>query len=153
MMSTIRVKFVTKHGGEKNYFLLSYFGISFWLHPNFEFGDFLIQPIPTLHTSEVPTTPKNENFNKKMYTNIFYWNFHFLVSWISHKYAMWVWLGRRIKLCIQWVPKLEIWVNREGDMSKIRSRKITFFFFPSKVYNFLFYYYNSYFIISLWGPF
>ena len=31
---------------------------------------FCIQPIPTLHTFEVPTTPKNKNYSKTTFFNI-----------------------------------------------------------------------------------
>ena len=74
-MSTIRVKIVKTNGGKKKkivFFLIVFLTYLFIGSPKFQVWklvgsgiQFCIQPIPTLHTSKLPTTPKNENFNKK----------------------------------------------------------------------------------------
>ena len=63
-------------------------------------------------------------------------------SGFHKKYAVWVLIGREIKLRIQRVLQLKIWVKTRGDMLKIQ-KKIVFFFLPSKLINFilLFYYF------------
>ena len=53
---------------------------------------------------------------------------YFWGSEVHQKYAVWVLIGRGIKLCIQWSLPLEIWVKKQGDMSKIRTKKIVFFY-------------------------
>ena len=72
MMSTRRVKFVKTNGGKKKklFFLIVFLAYLLIGSPKFRVWGlvgrrikFRIQPMPTLHTSEVPTTPKNENFN------------------------------------------------------------------------------------------
>ena len=72
-MSTIKVNFVQKQMEKKKLlFVIVFFAYLLMGSPKFiVLGlvgcgiKFRIQSIPTLHTSEVPTTPKNENFNKK----------------------------------------------------------------------------------------
>ena len=125
MMSTIRVKFVKKmEGKRKNYFSLLYFWhISLWVHPNFEFWDSLdvefnsaSNPYPHCILLRYPRHPKMKISLKKTYFNFkihfFYWNFHFWVPWVQHKYAEWVSIGCIFKCRIQLVPKIKIWVNR-----------------------------------------
>ena len=49
-------------------------------------------------------------------------------SVVHQKYAVWVLVGYRIKFCIQWALPLIIWVKTQGDMSKIGTKKIVFFY-------------------------
>ena len=88
-----------------------------------------------------------------------WWCRHSIFSGISYfwgikvhqKYAMWVLVGRGIKLCIQQALLLRIWVKTQGDMSKIRTNKIFFFILPPKLitiillFSLIFYYANYYF--------
>ena len=46
---------------------------------------------------------------------------------VRQKYAVWILIGCRIKFCIQWALLIEIWVKTQGDMSKIRTKKVVFF--------------------------
>ena len=50
-------------------------------------------------------------------------------SRIHPKYAMWVLVGCRIKFRIQRAFLIKIWVKAQGDMLKIRTKKVVFFFF------------------------
>ena len=127
-------------GKKKNYFLSLYFWhISLSVHPNFEYGDpthshtayfwsthntqnenfnkktsFNIK-IPTLHIFEVPMAPKNEKFNKKHNFNI---KIHFIKVFIfgCHGYLWSMQCGygldEELNFRIQWVPKLELWMNQ-----------------------------------------
>ena len=52
---------------------------------------------------------------------------HFLGIRVRQKYVMWVLVGCRIEFPIQRVLPIEIWVNTQGDMSKIRVEKVVFF--------------------------
>ena len=53
----------------------------------------------------------------------FFWG-----SGVHQKYAVWVLVGCGIKLCIQQDLLLDIWVKTQGDMSKIRTKKVVFFY-------------------------
>ena len=52
----------------------------------------------------------------------------FLGSRVRQKYVVWVLVGCGIKFCIQRGLSLEIWVKTQGDMSKIRTKKVVFFY-------------------------
>ena len=83
--------------------------------------------------------PQKEEIPEKMW----WWCHHHIFSGISsfsgsgvcQKYAMWVLVGCRIKFCIQRALPIEIWVKTQGDMSKIRTQKVVFFFLPPKLIN------------------
>ena len=72
-----------------------------------------------------------------------WWHHHQVFSGIScfwgskvcQKYAVWVLVVCRIKFFIQWALPIEIWVKTQGDMSKIRTQKVVFFFLPPKLIN------------------
>ena len=89
---------------------------------------FRIQRVPTLHTFDGPRYPKNKKCLKKMW----WWCHHHIFLGIScfwgsrvrQKYAVWVLVGCRIKFHIQWALLLRIWVKTQGDMSKIRTKKV-----------------------------
>ena len=79
-----------------------------------------------------PTTPKIRNtWEKYAVCGIYY----FWGSGVYQKYAVWVLVGCGIKFCIQWALSIEIWVKTQGDMSKIRTQKVVFFFLPPKLIN------------------
>ena len=56
-------------------------------------------------------------------------------SGVRQKYAVWVLVGCGIKFHIQRALPIEIWVKTQGDMSKIRTQKVVFFFLPPKLIN------------------
>ena len=93
---------------------------------------FLIQQVPTLHTFDRPRYPKNKKYLKKRDDDIIHHVFsgisYFWGSGVHQKYAVWVLVGCRIKFCIQWALPLEIWVKAQRDMSKIRTKKVVFFY-------------------------
>ena len=72
-----------------------------------------------------------------------WWCHHHIFSGIScfwgsgvrRKYAVWVLVGCGIKFHIQWALPIEIWVKTKGDMSKIWTQKVVFFFLPPKLIN------------------
>ena len=49
-------------------------------------------------------------------------------SEVHQKYAVWVLVGCRIKFHIQRALLIEIRVKTQGDMSKIRTKKVVFFY-------------------------
>ena len=51
---------------------------------------------------------------------------YFWGSKVCQKYAVWVLVGCRIKFCIQRALPFRIWVKPQGDMSKIRTKKVVF---------------------------
>ena len=59
---------------------------------------------------------------------------YFWGSRVHKKYVVWVLIGCRIKLPIQWALLIEIWVETHGDMSKIWTKKV-FSFLPPKLIN------------------
>ena len=67
--------------------------------------------------------PQKQEIPEKMW----WWHHHYIFSRIScflgsgvhKKYAVWVIVGCRIKFRIQQALLLRIWVNTQGDMSKI----------------------------------
>ena len=64
-----------------------------------------------------------------------WWHHHHVFSGIScfwgggvcQKYAVWVFVGCRIKFRIQRDLPIEIWVKTQWNMSKIRTKKVVFF--------------------------
>ena len=54
---------------------------------------------------------------------------HFLCSRFHRKYSTWVILGRGIKIFIQWVLLLEIWVKKLGDKLIIWVEKVVLLFY------------------------
>ena len=72
-----------------------------------------------------------------------WWHHHHVFSGIScfwgsgvrQKYAVWVLVGCGVKFRIQGALLIEIWVKTQGDMSKIRTQKVVFFFLPPKLIN------------------
>ena len=100
---------------------------------------FCIQRVPTLHTFDGPRYPKNFEIPEKMW----WWHHHHIFSGIScfwgsgvhQKYAVWVLVGCGIKFSIQRALLIKIWVKTQGDMSKIRTQKVVFFFLPPKLVN------------------
>ena len=83
--------------------------------------------------------PQKQEIPKKMLR----WCHHHVFSGIScfwgsgvrQKYAVWVLVGCGIKFRIQRALLIEIWVKKQGDMSKIRTQKVVFFFLPPKLIN------------------
>ena len=141
----------------KNYFLYSYFWhISLCFYSNFkqessldvEFN-FTCNEYPHCILLTNPATSKTRNTWK-----IWWWHHHHVVLGIScfwgsrvrKKYAAWVLVGCKIKFHIQWALPLRIWVKTQGDMSKIRTQKVVFFFLPPKLINIIL-------LFSLGGPF
>ena len=96
------------------------------------------------------STPKTRNTWKKKW----WWCHHHIFSGISYfwgsricqKYAVWVLARCGIKLCIQWALPLRIWVEEQGDMLKIRIKKVVFFILPPKLITIIL-------LFSLGGPF
>ena len=82
-----------------------------------------------------PSTPKIRNTRKNMIIHIFSGISYFWGSGVCQKYAAWVIIGFGIKLHIQRALLLGIWVKTQGDMSKIRTQKVVFFFLPPKLIN------------------
>ena len=49
-------------------------------------------------------------------------------SKVHQKNAVWVLVGFGIKFCIQRALPIEIWVKTQWDMTKIRTKKVVFFY-------------------------
>ena len=83
--------------------------------------------------------PQKQEIPEKMW----WWCHHHIFSGISYfwgsgvhqKYAVWVLVGCGIKLHIQQSLPIKIWVKTQGDMSKIWTQKVVFFFLPPKLIN------------------
>ena len=99
-------------------------------------------PHPTsTHTAYFWWTPlpQKQEIPEKMW----WWHHHHIFSGIScfwgsgvrQKYAIWVLVGCGIKFHIQRALLIEIWEKTQGDMSKIRTQKVVFFFLPPKLIN------------------
>ena len=84
-----------------------------------------------------PATPKKKYLKNVMMmsSSRFFRYFFFGGSGVRQKYAVWVIVGCRIKFRIQRALSIEIWVKTQGDMSKIRTQKVVFFFLPPKLIN------------------
>ena len=119
---------------KENYFFCSYFRhISLCFYSNFKRESSLdvefnsaSNEYPHCVLLTDPTTPKTRNTWKSvMMTSSTHFSgiSYFWGSGIHQKYAMWVLVGCRIKFHIQWDLPLEIWVKKQGDMSKIRTKK------------------------------
>ena len=93
-------------------------------------------PHPTsTHTAYFygPCYPKNKKFLKNVMmtsSSRFLGISYFWGRGVRQKYALWVLVGSRIKLHIQKALPSEIWVNTQGDMSKIRTKKVVLFMIP-----------------------
>ena len=69
---------------------------------------------------------------------MWWWHHHHIFSGIScfwdsgvrQNDVVWVLVGCGIKFHIQLALPLEIWVKTQGDMSKIRTKKVVFFMIP-----------------------
>ena len=96
-----------------------------------------IQRVPTRHTFDGPRYPKNNKYLKKWNDDVIIPFFQeFLVFWgsrVHKKYAVWVLFWCEIKLCIQRSLPLRIWVKTQGDILKIRIKKVVFFILPPKL--------------------
>ena len=127
----------------KNYFLCSYFRhISLCFFSNFERESSLdaefnsaSNDYPQCILFTDPSTPKIRNTWKKCDDDIIITFFfpgisYFWGSGVRQKYAVWVLVGCGIKFHIQRPLPLEIWVKTQGDMSKTRTKKQFFSFFP-----------------------
>ena len=70
--------------------------------------------------------PEKQEISEKMW----WWHHHhiFWGSGVCQKYTMWVLIGCGIKFCIQGALPLEIWVKTQGDMSKIWTKNVVFFY-------------------------
>ena len=93
---------------------------------------FCIQRVPTQYTFDEPFTPKNNKFLKNvmmMSSSLFLGISYFWGRGVRKKYAKWVFIGFRIKFCIQWALPIEIWVKAQGDMSKIQTKKVVFLWY------------------------
>ena len=81
--------------------------------------------------------PQKQEIPEKMW----WWCHHHIFSGIScfwgigvrQKYALWVLVGCKIKFFIQQAHPLGIWVKTQGDMSKIRTQNVVFFFLPKLI--------------------
>ena len=96
-----------------------------------------------------PTTPKTINTWKNvimMSSSHFSGIYCFFNRGVYQKYAVWVLIGCIIKFYIQWALLLGIWVKTQGDMSKIQTQKVVFFFLPPKLITIILLFY-------LGGPF
>ena len=93
---------------------------------------FYIQRVPTQHTFDKTRYPKNKKYLKICDDDIIIMFFSgiscFWGSGVYQKYAVWVLVGCGIKFLIQWALPLKIWVKAQGDMSKIWTKKVVFFY-------------------------
>ena len=99
-------------------------------------------PHPTsMHTAYFWWTPPPQK--QEIPEKTWWWCHHHVFSGIScfwgsgvrKKYAVWVLVGRGIKFHIQRALPIEIWGKTQGDMSKIRTQKVVFFFLRPKLIN------------------
>ena len=89
---------------------------------------FCIQQVHTRHTFDGPHYPKNNKYLKKMEWWFFSGISCFWGSGVHQKYAEWVLVGCKIYFRIQWALLIKIWVKTQGDMLKIQTKKISFFY-------------------------
>ena len=79
--------------------------------------------------------PKNKKYLKKRDDDIIIMFFssisYFWGREVCQKYALWVLVGCIIKFHIQRALPFRIWVNTQGDMSKIWTQKVLFSFLTS----------------------
>ena len=101
--------------------------------------------------------PQKQEIPEKMW----WWHHHHIFSgipcfWgsgVHQKYAVWACVGWEIKFHIEWALLIEIWVKTQGDMSKIRTTKVVFFFPSSKINKYYFIILTIILLLSLGGPF
>ena len=94
---------------------------------------FRIQRVPTLHTFDGPHYPKNKKYLKKHDDDIIITFFQvFLIFGVARSIKS---MQCGIKFHMQRALPIEIWVKTQGDMSKIRTQKVVFFFLPPKLIN------------------
>ena len=75
--------------------------------------------------------PRKQEIPDKCDDDITIMFFRYLFFWgsgVHQKYTLWVLVGCRIKFRIQWALLLRIWVKTQGDMSKIRTKKVVLFY-------------------------
>ena len=97
-------------------------GCRIWFH---------VQRVPSCILLTNPATPKTRNTWKT-----WWWCHHHVFSGIScfwgsgvcQNYAVWVLVGCVTKFHIQRSLSPEIWVKTQGDMSKIRTKKVICFY-------------------------
>ena len=99
-------------------------------------------PHPTsTHTAYFWQTPLPQK--QEITEKTWWWCHHHIFSVIScfwgsrvhQKYAVWVLIGCRVKFHVQQALLIEIWVKTQGDMLKIRTQNVVFFFLPPKLIN------------------
>ena len=106
-------------------------GRDHWMH------NLILHPMST-HTTYFWWTPKKINTWKNMMmmsSSHFSGISCFWGSGVCQKYVVWVLVGCGIKFHIQRALSIEIWVKKQGDMSRIRTQKVVFFFLPPKLIN------------------
>ena len=84
-----------------------------------------------MHTFYRPHYTKNKKYLKKHDDDViitFSGIYYFWGSGVRQKYAVWVIVGYKIKFRIQRALPIEIGVKTQGDMSKIRTKKVVVFF-------------------------
>ena len=166
----IPIKWVNHNGWidifvvKKKYFLCSDFRhISLCFYSNFdressldvEF-DFASNEYPHCILLTFPATPKTRNTWKNVMmtsSSLFLGISCFGGRWVCHKYSKWVLIGFKIKFHIQLALSIEMWVKTQGDMSKIQTKKIVFFFSSSKINKYYFIILTIFLLFSLGGPF
>ena len=124
---------------KEKYFFCSYFRhISLCFYSNFDQESSLDVEFDSAsneyHTAYFWRTslPQKQEIPEKTW----WWHHHHIFSTISclwgsevHKnYAEWVLVGCEIKFRIQWDLPIEIWVKTLGDMSKIWTKMVVFFY-------------------------
>ena len=138
----VELTFVIK----ENYFFVHILGISLYVFTQISSGRACwmrnLIPHPTsTHMTYFWRTSLNQK--QKIPKNMWWWHNHHIFPGISYfwgrkvhqKYSMWVLFGCGIKFHIQRALPIEIWVKTQGDMSKIRTQKVVFFFLPPKLIN------------------
>ena len=93
----------------------------------------ILHPTST-HTEYFWWTPLPQKQERPEKT--WWWCHHHVFSGIScfwgrgvhQNYAVWVRVRCRIKFHIQWALSIKIWVKAQGDMSKIQTKKVVFFY-------------------------
>ena len=141
---------------KKNTFFVHIFDISPYVFPQISIGRacWMWNLIPSNEYPHYillmdPTIPKTLNTWKKCDDDViitFFRYFYFWGSRVCDKYAAWVLVGCKIEFHIQQALLIKIWVKTKGDMSKIQTQKVVFFFLRPKLINIIL-------LFSLGGPF
>ena len=109
---------------------------------------FRIQRVPTLHTFDGPRYPKNKKYLKKCDDDVIITFFKvflvFGVTWPVKSMLSGYSLDAEFNSTSN--DLIEIWVKPQGDVSKIWTQKVVFFFFPPNLINIIL-------LFSLGGPF